>query len=425
MEIILLGILANILRTYAIYRFMRLLYFSYNTRNFYQNWTYIFFVILTSGGYYLFHNLYINIFTNILGLIFIVLTYEGKFLKNALVILSVYSVNVVIESLVFFMVGLNQSMDVIVESVNECITSIGILLFAVLLEKTKAIRNEESPINVSVWISLISVPIISIIIILVLLHQHESKGTAIEIEIIGILIINLVVFYLYGAIQDYYNEKSKKEEFLKKTEIYANQIKIMSDSYQKTRELRHDMKHHLVELQYLAYQRETEQLVNYIEEMWKHMSNENEYVSSGNEEIDGTLNYLLQRAYKKLNEIEVAITIPDRLEIHNYLFNVILGNLLENAIEAAADTERKYLKIVIKLRKNVLYIIVENTFKNDVKIKDSKILTTKRNVKNHGIGLESVKGVVEEMNGMLDIRWGDEMFCVNVMLYLNSIGTDQ
>ena len=222
--------------------------------------------------------------------------------------------------------------------------------------------------------------------------------------------------------QDYYRQKIEKEEFFNRMEIYANQLDIMKNSYQKIKELRHDMRHHLGELKYLANTNEKKQLLAYIEDMELHMINTEEYVSSGNKEIDGTLNYLLQTAKKKLKEVDVSVSIPENLEIHNYLFNVILGNLLENAIAAAVKTERKYLKIHIKLKQNVIYIVVENSYNGEVKIKDNKIMTSKKDKKIHGIGLESVKRMVEEMNGMLDIQWKESVFTVNIIFYLEEIG---
>lgn len=421
MERIVLGVIANVLRTYAIYRFMNLLYFPKVENKILKNGVYILFVVLTSGGYYILQNTYVNIMTNLVGLVLIVSIYQGTFKKNILTIFSIYSVNVVIESLVFAIISTDIGSDYILESVNECITSIGILLFVVILEKTKAIKNKKFQIGFSLWSGLISVPIISIIIILVLLNSSALRANNIEIEIIGMLIINLVIFYLYGAIQDYYKQKMEKEEFYYRMEIYGNQLDIMKNSYQKIRELRHDMRHHLSELKYLANNDEKTQLIHYIEDMEKHMLNAEEYVSSGNKEIDGTLNYLLQTAKKSLKEVDVSVSIPEGLEVHNYLFNVILGNLLENAIEAAIKTERKYLKIHIKLKQSVLYINVENSFNGEVKLKEQKIVTSKKNTKEHGIGLDSVKRMVDEMNGMLDLRWKNDIFCVNVMFYLKDL----
>ena len=417
-----LGVIANVLRTYAIYRFIGLFYFSKTENKWIKSGVYVLFVILTSGGYYLLNNQYVNIFTNLVGLVLIVSTYQGSIKKNVLSIISIYSVNVVIESLVFSIIKTNGKSSDILESVNECIVSIGILLFVVVLEKTRAIKEKEFQIRSSLWLWLISVPVISIVIILLMLNSTGLGERNIEIEIAGILVINLAIFYLYGAVQDYYRQKIEKEEFFNRMEIYANQLDIMKNSYQKIKELRHDMRHHLGELKYLANTNEKKQLLAYIEDMELHMINTEEYVSSGNKEIDGTLNYLLQTAKKKLKEVDVSVSIPENLEIQNYLFNVILGNLLENAIAAAVKTERKYLKIHIKLKQNVIYIVVENSYNGEVKIKDNKIMTSKKDKKIHGIGLESVKRMVEEMNGMLDIQWKESVFTVNIIFYLEEIG---
>lgn len=424
MERVILGVIANVLRTYAIYRFIGLFYFSKTENKWIKSGVYVLFVILTSGGYYLLNNQYVNIFTNLVGLVLIVSTYQGSIKKNVLSIISIYSVNVVIESLVFSIIKTNGKSSDILESVNECIVSIGILLFVVVLEKTRAIKEKEFQIRSSLWLWLwlISVPVISIVIILLMLNSTGLGERNIEIEIAGILVINLAIFYLYGAVQDYYRQKIEKEEFFNRMEIYANQLDIMKNSYQKIKELRHDMRHHLGELKYLANTNEKKQLLAYIEDMELHMINTEEYVSSGNKEIDGTLNYLLQTAKKKLKEVDVSVSIPENLEIHNYLFNVILGNLLENAIAAAVKTERKYLKIHIKLKQNVIYIVVENSYNGEVKIKDNKIMTSKKDKKIHGIGLESVKRMVEEMNGMLDIQWKESVFTVNIIFYLEEIG---
>ena len=417
-----MGVIANVLRTYAIYRFIGLFYFSKTENKWIKSGVYVLFVILTSGGYYLLNNQYVNIFTNLVGLVLIVSTYQGSIKKNVLSIISIYSVNVVIESLVFSIIKTNGKSSDILESVNECIVSIGILLFVVVLEKTRAIKEKEFQIRSSLWLWLISVPVISIVIILLMLNSTGLGERNIEIEIAGILVINLAIFYLYGAVQDYYRQKIEKEEFFNRMEIYANQLDIMKNSYQKIKELRHDMRHHLGELKYLANTNEKKQLLAYIEDMELHMINTEEYVSSGNKEIDGTLNYLLQTAKKKLKEVDVSVSIPENLEIQNYLFNVILGNLLENAIAAAVKTERKYLKIHIKLKQNVIYIVVENSYNGEVKIKDNKIMTSKKDKKIHGIGLESVKRMVEEMNGMLDIQWKESVFTVNIIFYLEEIG---
>lgn len=415
---IVLGVIANILRAYTVYRFMELFYVSKGSR---KKWhkliVYSIFVILTSGGYYLFENTYINICTNIIGLLLITCLYKSSFLKRALIILCVYSVNIVVESLVFAAVGRKQDSSLIMESINECITSIGICLIVIVLEKTKAVKNNEIHVRISTWIALFSVPIISIAMVLVLLNRYENNTDSTEIEIIGILIINMVIFYLYGAIQDYYRQKIERDEFMNRMKAYSNQLDIMKKSHELFRELQHDMKHHLVELKYLSKIGATENVISYIADMEKHMINIDEFAYSGNKEIDSILNYLLQDAKQTLDKIQISIALPKELEIHNYMFNVIFGNLLENAIYAAKMSEKKILNVEIKNKQNLVYIKIENSFNGNIKFKNGILETTKTDIEDHGIGLKSVKRIIEEMNGMIEMTWEDDWFCVNVMFY--------
>ncbi len=418
---ILIGVIANILRTYTIYRFMELFYISNSKNRLLKISIYTLFVIATSGGYYLFHSLFINILTNILGLLLIVSLYRGSLLKDGLSVLCIYSVNIVMESLVFSITKIDNSSNLIMESINECITSTGLLVLVNIIEKTKAIKNNKFNVSFPLWLGLISVPTISILIILILVNKRIYNESCTEIEILGILIINITIFYLYGALQDYYKQKVEKEAFFSKMKIYSNQLDVLKSSNQKIREIWHDMKHHLGELKYLAIQNEISKLLEYIDAMEKHMSNNDEHVASGNKDIDGTLNYLLQTAKHTLEDVHICISVPEGIEIHNYLFNVVLGNLLENAINASAKSSKKYLKVSIKLKQNVLYINIENSYSGQIKLENQQLMTTKPNAEEHGIGMKSVKRMVDEMNGLLNIKWEEDIFYVSVMFYLNNL----
>lgn len=420
---IILGITANILRTYTIYRFMELLYLPKKKE---MKWPlYCLFVILTSGGYYLFYNMYVNIGTNIFGLLLITILYKGRVLKKILVTLCIYSVNIVVESLVFALVIERMKSESIMEGVNECITSIGIFLFVLVLEKTKAVKNNDLQIRLSTWIALFSVPIISIIMILLSLGNYRFGLNLTEIGLIGILIINAVIFYLYGSVQDYYKQKIERDEFLNRVKVYSKQLEIMKNSYANIRELNHDIKHHVTELKYLAHIGDTKKIEKYVGDMEKQLINTDEYAMSGNREIDGTVNYLLQDAKRALKTIKVNISIPENLTIHNYMFNVILGNLLENAICAAKASEKKYLEVEIKSKKKVIYIKITNSFSGEVKLKQGSLVTTKKNMRAHGIGLKHVKKMIDEMDGLLDIKWENDIFYVSVMLYSDLLDSSE
>ena len=84
---------------------------------------------------------------------------------------------------------------------------------------------------------------------------------------------------------------------------------------------------------------------NYIKEMEQFVTSSNETIVTGNQEIDGILDYMLKKANRVLKEVKAQINIPEGMFYGNFKVCTILGNLLDNAIREAEKTERKYLGI--------------------------------------------------------------------------------
>lgn len=418
---VILGILANVLRIYAIYRFMELLITSKVVSWKIKLLVYSTFVLLTSGGYYLFHNQTITLIANLLGLTLVILIYTGDFKKKLIFAIGIYAINVVVESLVFSVTGLYEEYDELSRSIKECVISLGIYFSVFLLERTSLKKERRLAIKTSVWLLMLCVPIFSIVEIFYMWQANYDNKNYISIEIAGIFIINIAVFYLYDALQDYYKQKAEKEEFRIAMESYRNQIDIMKESWEKIRSLRHDLKLHVCELRYLTTHQDTDKVLAYLNEMERQITNEDECVSSGIQEIDSTLNYLLQYARKTLDEVKIKVALPEELEIHGFILNVILGNLLDNAIRAAQQSKRKYLNISLREKQGVLYIKIENSYSGILHIEEKKLLSTKSNLEMHGIGLKTVGKIIKDQGGDIEINWDEERFCVKVMLFVEKL----
>ncbi len=415
---VVLGILANILRIYTIYRFMELL-----TASKVNSWkikllVYSVFVLLTSGAYYLFHNQTITLIANLLGLTLVTSIYAEDLKKKMIFAMGIYAINVVVESLFFSVTGLYEEYDEWTRSIRECVISLGIYFSVFLLERTSLKKKRQSDIKTSVWFMMLCVPVFSIVEIFYMWQANYNNKHYISIEITGILIINIAVFYLYDALQDYYKQRTEKEEFRIAMESYRNQIDIMKESWEKIRSLRHDLKLHVSELKYLTTHQDKNRVITYLNEMEKQMTNEDEYVSSGIQEIDSTLNYLLQYARKTLDEVNIKVVLPEELEVHGFTLNVILGNLLSNAIRAAQQSQCKYLSITLHEKQGILYIKIENSYSGIMHIEDKKLLSTKPNSELHGIGLKTVEKIIKDQGGDMEINWDEENFCVKVMLFM-------
>ncbi len=151
------------------------------------------------------------------------------------------------------------------------------------------------------------------------------------------------------------------------------------------------------------------------------MVNPSEYTATGNESVDSLLNYKLQRANEVLDTVEAGISIPEKLTLHTLDLNVVLGNLLDNAIEAAGRTEEKRLRVMIKLDKGVLFINIRNSCQGIAGGKLRHLETTKEDASNHGIGLGNVQRIVEKYQGEMEMVCENGSMETDVIMYIKAM----
>lgn len=263
-----------------------------------------------------------------------------------------------------------------------------------------------------------TIPVISIVILFILLMNDLHNQIILVSVSAGILLINMLIFYLYNALMDIYIKLEENVLFERKLESYANQLDVLMQSEEKISALRHDMKHHLNELLIMAKRNEDHhEITAYIQNMQMFMENKGEYSNSGNKEVDSILNYMLNKAQEVLEEVEYKINIPKEMEVRLFDLNVILGNLLENAIQAASHSSEKKLFLLMKFEKGMLFINVRNTYEGGLIKKGKDYLTTKEKAEQHGIGLKNVERVIKSYHGNIEISDLDHIFDVKIMLY--------
>ena len=111
---------------------------------------------------------------------------------------------------------------------------------------------------------------------------------------------------------------------------------------------------------------------------------------------------------------EIDIEVPDII--------TILGNLLDNAIDALQHTTDKTLKVDIEYTKDSLFIKMDNAFDGNIKCKwasggNPDYIVSRKKGRDHGYGFRNIREAVEKYNGHIDISHEGNMFSVGVLLY--------
>jgi len=377
------------------------------------------FFVINTVLFWEFHTVWINMICNLMGIGAIVWLYTKSVRTNLFITGTIYLVNCgcdVAATSLF----VNYRDEGAYNQIYAVISFFLIFMCELVIEKMITIHKDaEDAQN----ISLVLMPICSSIVIILLIYTDTCTGIGLTIVSIGLLIANFLMLYLYNLLLHSISQQYEMEMLKTQLQAYANQLNVVLRGEEKIKALRHDIKHHLSELMLLANKHDVAEIQKYIDEMNSFLKNPNEIVASGNLEIDSVLNFMLQKAEKELKTVDIKVMLPEKVR-HSFDINVMLGNLLENAIKAAGKTENKYLSVHIKLKRGILKVKIENSFESSYILrkeqnrKDTILKTTKPFTKQHGIGLKNVKKIVEKYNGTMAVTAQEGIFCVNLLLYM-------
>ena len=408
----------NLFRIYLIHRFVSVFFGSSEAGKAKRVLVCACFYLINTALFYSFHTAWVNILCNLAGIAAIVSLYTESLKANLFVTCSVYLVNCGCDVMTVSLF-VNYQDGQVQPQVCSVMTVFLIFLCGLLAERILTVRkNREAVQNTP----LLLVPLCSIAVIGALLYSHAYADVGLAIVGTGLLVVNFLMLYLYNLLLRSFSQKYELDALKTQVQAYANQLDVILQGEERIKALRHDLKHHLQELILLADKRHVPELQAYIRQMEAFIRNPKEFAATGNREIDSLLNYMLQRAREELDTVQAKILLPEEIR-HSFDINVLLGNLLENAIDAARQTEKKYLSVHIALKKGVLKIKIDNSFSpSDIRQEkrgDRQIfLTTKSSEKSHGIGLKNVQQIVEKYNGAMETLLRDGLFCVSLILYL-------
>lgn len=186
---------------------------------------------------------------------------------------------------------------------------------------------------------------------------------------------------------------------------------------QQIRLLKHDMKNHtLVILSYLDENR-VEEAKAYSGEILDKLNRVYTYVNVGNSLLSHIINSKLSGAKEQGLEIKAEIENLPFAYMDSVDFSALLNNILDNAIHAAANSEKKRLEVNISSRKGIDVITVKNSIDESV-LQSNPELKSSKEEPGHGYGMKQIKVIAEKYNGDVDIYEKKGMFIVNVMLFV-------
>ena len=229
------------------------------------------------------------------------------------------------------------------------------------------------------------------------------------------------------------NHQFKKQ--LAMQEVYHREL---SGQLEERRKMTHDFRQQLYTISGFVEQLHNktatdthlEELQNYLNTLTTHTTTHSNMIAgafSQNTAVDVLLQYYYFCAKEHDIRMDIRFCMPQQEVLSDIELCTVLGNLLENAVDACkrisvieeTDSE-KYITINSHETDGQWFILIENTYDGIISQKNNRFLSRKdTNSKRFGIGLESVKDIVEKHNGNLDIYPKANIFRVGITLPLN------
>ena len=358
-------------------------------------------------------------------LIFCMVLYDGNIKEKAIWIVVIQLLGMLAEMVVGYIFIFAEVEVNRIDVLNSFISKIILIIILVVLKVFNDSKLKRD-IPFKYRCIMFAIPLGSIFILNTLFsfsELAENKKYAISALVSSafVVAINLIVFRIYEKLSDRLELQKQQIIFNKQIELCRHQIQEREESNLKIRNIKHDTENRLICLREYLERQDLDYAKKYVEDLLncKEYFRVHSYIQSGNIVIDALLNY------KNLIMQQMGINLETHIEVpYNFKFNdadicVILGNCLDNSIEAVSKLQNdKVVKVEIIYRKNNLLINILNPYSGNVK-KDKlgNFLTTKSDPENHGIGLNSVRKAVKKYNGLVNISTENKIFKVQILLY--------
>lgn len=236
-------------------------------------------------------------------------------------------------------------------------------------------------------------------------------------SVIALIISNVLLFYLVEM-------QIKETENRSKEMLIHQQIQNKADYYQELAEKQrmsnktmHDLKNRFFALGKLIKNNPSAAAEEF-EKISENFMAVSAMTYTGIDSIDALINAKKQ----KMQECNISFThklsMPKETAIEPIELCVVLGNLLDNAIEAneKLPEDNRFILLSAIQKQGYLSIKISNPVKEKVRIKNNEIYTTKINKELHGFGIQSVKEIAEKHDGAITFEQNEGVFTVIVML---------
>lgn len=236
-----------------------------------------------------------------------------------------------------------------------------------------------------------------------------------------VLMMSVLVFNMN---RQYEVEKELARLKSEQAELLERDYRTLNKAYEMNAKLFHDFHNHIGVLRQLLLHQKTERAMQYLDELQTPVQEMADTVWTGDEIVDYLINSKAAIAREYGITYQAQVEFPRHTNLQSADLCAILGNLLDNALEAARQVpalEQRWVRLTIRRINHMLIIKVENRFATPLIKNENKLQTSKKESGLHGWGLKSAQAAAEKYDGMVQTSYTDNTFRAVATLSYQSV----
>ncbi len=405
-------LIANLFHIYAVYECSQMFFQKYPQRKVAEILCYVGYYLINSAAYFLFSNTIVNLFSNLIPFFCITLLYRTSWQHRMIGIISIYLLGMAADVLCMtFSIWCEYTLFF----TSGFASALLLLMIARMMVHFRLYKNDTVPrLHAFYVFTAILIPLGSIFLAHYIARKLSWRSL---VAAVVLLLINVSIFSLYDRLIHLMRERHNAQLIEQQNRAYRSELEVMQQSQMRLRFLRHDMKNHLFQIQHYLEIHDMDGLYSYISDAEASLNQAQSMIYTQHEAINSILNYKLAPLREQGVSMDICIQLPKHLPYSAFDLNVLLGNLLDNAIEATAKVfpkNKRRINLVMKEKLGSLQLCIGNRFDSKLPVKGS---TRKADKVNHGLGLKSAADIVQRYHGKIRIVPKQDWFEVNVILY--------
>lgn len=233
---------------------------------------------------------------------------------------------------------------------------------------------------------------------------------------IGLILVSLASYFLFIRLATELELQMKLELENQTLTFQLRQMESAEVMMEETRKVRHEMRSNCFMLEALLEEKKYDELQDVLHNALGSPLLRGMEVSTGNRMVDMLLSTKVNEARQLGIPIVLHVVLPENLSIDQQMLCSLLTNLLDNAIEASRQVSSPDIDCSMRMVKGYLAIEVRNKVDGSVLEKNPRLLTSKRDRANHGLGIKIIRQIVHRCDGNIEF-WEDMgRFVVTIML---------